>query len=335
MNMNERPIGEATEFRRFWSSIRRYSRDPSFTGFLILVLLIVVNTILMPRFFTYNFIKLNFKTFTPLILVSMAQAIVLISGSVDLSVGASLSLCVVIASSLMKDSTISVLLALALMVVVSLGTGAVNGAIIGAAGLPALISTYATQAVFFGIAMYVMPVPGGYVPEAFYRLYNADVFGFIPAPVAILLIGIGIWYLMSKTRTYRYIYAIGSDQTSAYASGIKVARVRFLAHVFASIFLAIASDCLLMNFASGDARSGLGYTMNSIAAVVIGGVSLAGGRGNIPGAIIGALILGLLTNVIFYANLSSLYQGFAKGMIIVFALALASIPKVREERYMY
>jgi ribose transport system permease protein len=333
--MNVNNVDRPNNAGRFWRTIRPYSRDPSFTGFLILVVLIVVNTILMPRFFTYNFIKLNFKTFTPLILVGMAQAIVLISGSVDLSVGASLSLCVVVASSLMNDSLGNIILVLALMVAVSIGTGAVNGAIIGAAGLPALISTYATQAVFFGIAMYVMPVPGGYVPEKFYRLYNADVLGFIPAPVAILLIGIGIWYLMSKTRTYRYIYAIGSDQRSAYASGIKVARVRFLAHVFASIFIAIASVCLLMTFASGDARSGLGYTMNSIAAVVIGGVSLSGGRGNIPGAIIGALILGLLTNVIFYANLSSLYQGFAKGMIIVLALALASVPKVREQRYTY
>jgi ribose transport system permease protein len=315
--------------------VRRYSEDPSFTGFLILVVLIVINTILMPRFLTYNFIKLNFKTFTPLILVSIAQAIVLISGSVDLSIGASLSLCVVIASSLMTDSLSNMVLVLALMVTVSIGTGAVNGLIVGGAGLPALISTYATQAVFFGIAMYIMPVPGGYVPERFYRLYNSDLFGFIPAPVAILLIGLAIWYLMSRTRTYRYIYAIGSDQRSAYASGIKVARVRFLAHVFASVFIAIASVCLLMTFASGDARSGLGYTMNSVAAVVIGGVSLSGGKGNIPGAIIGALILGLLTNVIFYANLSSLYQGFAKGMIIVLALALASIPKVREERYTY
>ncbi len=265
----------------------------------------------------------------------MAQAIVLISGSVDLSIGAALSLCVVVASSLMGDSMSSIVMVVGLMVIVAMGSGLVNGFLTGGIGLPALISTYATQAIFFGIAMFIMPVPGGYVPQQFYSLYNADVLGFLPVPILILLIGLGIWLGISRLRVYRYIYAIGSNERSAAASGIKVSRVRFVAHLFAGVFVAVASVCLLMVFASGDSRSGLGYTMNSVAAVVIGGVSLSGGRGNIGGAIVGALILGLLTNIIFYANLSSLYQGFAKGMIIVISIALASIPRIREERFTF
>lgn len=317
------------------TNLKTYARNPSFPGLLILIFLVIVNVILKPQFFSYNFLKFNFKTFTPLILVTMAQAIVLISGSVDLSIGASLSLCVVVASSLMSDSVGNMIMIVGLTAVVAMGTSFFNGIIIGKLRLPALISTYATQAIFFGIAMYIMPVPGGYVPESFYRQYNADVFGFIPMPVLILAVGIAIWYIISKTRVYRYIYAIGSNETSAFASGINVSLIRLTAHLFAGIFTAIASVCLLMTFASGDARSGLGYTMNSVAAVVIGGVSLSGGKGSIPGAIIGALIMGMLANIIFYANLSSLYQGFAKGMIIVISLALASIPRIRESRFTY
>ena len=308
------------------------ARNPAFPGLLVLILLIVVNFALKPQFFSYHFIKLNFKTFTPMILVSVAQAIVLISGSVDLSIGAALSLCVVVASSLMGDSTTSIILAVGLMVLVAMGAGLVNGFLVGRIGLPALISTYATQAIFFGIAMFIMPVPGGYVPSDFYDLYSADFLGFIPVPILILLIGLGLWFAISKLTVYRHIYAIGSHEKSASVSGVNVSLVRFLAHAFGGIFVAIASVCLLMVFASGDARSGLGYTMNSVAAVVIGGVSLSGGKGNIGGAVVGALILGLLTNIIFYANLSSLYQGFAKGMIIIVSIALASIPKMREGR---
>lgn len=315
--------------------LARLTQNPTFPGLLILLVLVAANVALKPQFFSYNFLKINFKTFTPLILVSIAQAIVLISGSVDLSIGAALSLCVVIASSLMGDSVGSIILTVGLMLLVAMASGLLNGTLIGNVGLPALISTFATQSIFFGIAMFIMPVPGGYVPQKFYSLYNADVLGFLPMPVLILLIGLGIWLAISRLKVYRHIYAIGSNERAAAASGIKVARVRFLAHAFAGIFVAMASLCLLMTFASGDARSGLGYTMNSVAAVVIGGVSLSGGKGNIGGAIVGALILGLLTNIIFYANLSSFYQGFAKGMIIVASIALASIPRLREERYKF
>jgi ribose transport system permease protein len=318
-----------------WRTLAGIRQNPAFPGLLILLLLIVINVALKPQFFSYNFLKLNFKTFTPLILVSIAQAIVLLSGSVDLSIGAALSLCVVVASSLMGDSMTSMILVVGLMVILAMGSGLVNGLLTGSVGLPALISTYATQAIFFGVAMFIMPVPGGYVPPQFYRLYNTDVLGFLPMPILILLVGLGVWLVISKLKVYRYIYAIGSNERSAAASGIRVSRVRFVAHAFAGIFVAIASVCLLMVFASGDSRAGLGYTMNSVAAVVIGGVSLSGGKGNIGGAIVGALILGLLTNIIFYANLSSLYQGFAKGMIIVASIALASIPKIREERFKF
>ena len=323
---------EETRKQNFGRNLRKTIHNPIFSPLAIMVLLMIITVILKPQSLSYNFIKLNFKTFTPLILVSMAQAIVLISGSVDLSIGATLSLCVVIASSLMADSAINNILVVLLMVIVGVICGLFNGLIIGKLRLPSLISTYATQAIFFGIAMFIMPVPGGYVPPPFYRLYNANIFGFIPAPVIILAIGIGLWFGLSKMRIYRYIYAIGSSESSAKASGLNVSIIRLMAHVLAGIFVAIASVCLLMQFASGDARSGLGFTMNSVAAVVIGGVSLSGGKGSIPGAIIGALIMGMLTNIIFYANLSSLYQGFAKGMIIVLALALASIPRLRRAK---
>ena len=175
-----------------------------------------------------------------------------------------------------------------------------------------------------------MPIPGGYVPKFFYRFYRGDVFGFIPAPIFILLIGIAVWLLVSRTIFYRYIYAIGGNEEGAYASRIKVKTIRFLSHIFANFFVGLAGMCLLMLTASGEYRAGIAYSLNSIAAVVIGGIALTGGRGSIWGAIFGAMTLSLLNNVIFYAQVPSFYQEFARGMIVILSLALAALPRLKE-----
>jgi ribose transport system permease protein len=306
-------------------------KDASFPGFIVLIILIIVNVSLQSNFFSYNTIKSNFMTFTPLILVSIAQAIIIISGSVDLSAGASMSLFTVISAFIMTDTNVLWVVLLGFAVVVA-ASGFINGTIIGKFNLSPLLATYATSAIFMGVAMLILPNAGGYVPKFFYRWYRADVLAIIPAPILILIIGIAIWYGISKTTIYRYIYAIGSNQDAAYASGIKVSNIRIATHLIASIFIAMAGLCILLSTATGDYRSGIPFTLNSIAAVVIGGISLSGGKGNIWGAVIGALILGLLNNIIFFANISSFYQTFAKGMIIVLSLVIATAPKLFEEK---
>jgi ribose transport system permease protein len=123
---------------------------------------------------------------------------------------------------------------------------------------------------------------------------------------------------------------VGGDEKSAFASGVRVARTRLLAHVFAGFFVGLGGLCLLMLTAAGEYRSGTAYSLNSIAAVVIGGIAMSGGRGNIWGAIIGAFILGLLNNIIFFADIPSFYQNFFRGMIVIFALGLGTLTRIKE-----
>lgn len=316
---------------KFIEFFKNYSNNPAFPSFIVLVILVVINASIQPNFFNYSTVKSNFMTFTPLILISMAQGIVILSGSLDLSVGAGMSLVTCIMASLLTDSISNVVLVVILGITVAIVLGVFNGIFVGHVGLPPLISTFATNAIFFGFAMTIMPLPGGYVPKFFYRWYRGDVLKIIPVPIFILLIGIGLWILIKRSAVYRYIYAVGGNEEGAYSSGIKVSNIKLIAHVFAGIFLALAAVCLLLATATGDPRAGNSYTLNSIAAVVIGGISLKGGKGSIGGAIVGAIILGLLINIIFFAQVSSLYQGFARGLIIVISLSLAVIPKLREE----
>ncbi len=314
--------------------LNRIVKDPSFPSFLIMVLLIVINAVLQPHFFGYRIIKSNLQSFTPLILLSIAQGIIIISGSLDLSLGTSVSLFSVLTAYYMTDTNVTLILLIGIVMIFS-ASGLLNGYAIGKLGLSPLITTYATSAIFLGVAMIILPVAGGYVPKFFYKIYRGTVFGFIPFTAFILIIGFIIWGIISRTALFRYIYAIGSNEEGAYASGINVSAVRLLAHVIASIYIALAGICVLMITATGEWRSGLGYTLNSVAAVVIGGISLTGGKGNLWGAVFGALILGLLSNIIFFSQISSYYQIFAKGMIIVLSLSLAAIPRLFEEKYKF
>lgn len=311
--------------------LRSLPQDSSFPSFLMLVLLIIVNAILQPTFFSYQVFKLNFMTFTPLILVSLAQATVILVGAVDLSIGAGISLVTVVMASLMKDSTPSILLIALLGVGVALFLSLFNGFFIGYIGPPPLIMTFATSTVWFGIALLIMPTPGGYIPEAYYSLYGKSLGGFLPVPVLVLLIAIAFCLLLGRLRAFRHLYAVGGSEAAARASGIRVTATKVFAFLVSGVFTAMAALCVVGQTATGDARSGQGFTLNSVAAAVIGGISFAGGRGSYVGAIMGGIILGLLINIIYFANITSFYQEFMKGVIIIVALLIGAVPRLRRE----
>jgi ribose transport system permease protein len=305
-------------------------QNPSTMGFAVLLVLIVVNLILQPTLFTREILTSNLMSFAPLIFAALAQGIIILSGSVDMSIGAVMSFYTIVSASTMSDSNVGWIVLLGLAI--SVGIGAFNGLLTGTLRLPPFITTFATSGIVLGVTIIIMPVPGGYVPRFFYKIYRGALLGIIPMPLAFLLAGLLIWAVVSRTVFYRHLYAIGGAQRSAYASGIHVPRVRFLAHLFAGVFVGLGGMCLLMLTAAGEYRSGLTYSLNSIAAVVIGGVAMSGGRGNIWGAIIGALILGLLNNILFFANIPSFYQTFFRGIIVILSLALGALTRLRELR---
>ncbi|MFP4562687.1 MAG: ABC transporter permease [Spirochaetia bacterium] len=316
----------------FPGGLRNLTKKPSFPAFLILVTLLIVNAVLQPNFFSYRALKSNFISFTPLVLAAIAQGIIILSGSLDLSLGSAISLFNVFVAYYMTDDNVFLMLVLGFFLTVVI-SGVINGLFIGRLKLPALITTFATSAIYLGLAMIILPVAGGYVPKFFYQFYKGSLLRAIPWAAVIMITGILIWYVFSKTRAYRYIYASGSSEEGAYASGINVWKTRLTAHIFASLFIFIAGVCVLMMTSTGEYRTGQSYTLNSVAAVVIGGIALSGGKGSIVGAIFGALALGILNNIIFYSGASSYLQILAKGAIIVLALVLSAVPiLIREKR---
>lgn len=308
---------------------RTLMQDPSFPSILVLVILIIVNAILQPNFFSYRVFQMNFMTFTPLILVSLAQATVMLVGSIDLSIGAGISLVTVVMASLMKDNTSSILLILLLGVAVALFLSLFNGFFIGFVGPPPLVMTFATSTVWFGIALLIMPTPGGHIPQEYYGLYGRSIGGFLPAPVAVLLVALAFCLFLARIRSFRHLYAVGGNERAAQASGISTRLIKLFAFFISGVFVALAALCFVAQTASGDARSGQGFTLNSVAAAIIGGVAFSGGKGSYLGAAIGGIILGLLINIIYFANITSFYQDFMKGAIIIVALLIGALPRLR------
>ena len=307
-------------------------QNPSFPSFLILLAIIILNAFLQPNFFTYRAFKSNLLTFTPLILTSIAQGLIILVGCVDLSVGATISLITVLMASLMGDSVASMLLVVLCGSGLALLMSLVNGFIISYFGPPPLLTTYATSVLWFGIALFFMPTPGGYIPSTFSKMYRSELFSRFPVALIFLIGAFLLLYFISKLKFYKHIYAVGGNEDAAYANGVNVFITKIKVFLLSGLFVALAAVCVVAQTATGDARSGLGYSLNSVAASIIGGLSFSGGKGSIAGPIMGGLILGLLINVLYFANITSFYQEFMKGIIIIFSLAIGAIPKYLKTR---
>jgi ribose transport system permease protein len=290
----------------------------------IFAVVVLFNAVLQPDFFSADSLSSNLQNAAPVILICMAQAVVVLVGELDLSVGAGISLVNCVLASLPAlagwGTGATCLAALA----AALAAGVCNGLLVGYFKQSSLIATFATSAIWFGGALALMPQPGGTVPEVLGEWFAARVAG-LPLAAVPVIAAVALWAVLQRHRFGRRLIATGSSADAVFKSGIDTRLVKLLAYVLAWVFVFGAGLCISAETSSGDARLGLPYTLNSVAAVVIGGISLAGGRGSMLGAICGALVLVLMGNVVYFAGIPSNYQEMFKGAVIVVALSFTFI----------
>ncbi len=299
-----------------WTALRRLGLLP---GLAMLVAVVALNAWLQPRFFGRPSLESNIATFAPTILVCVAQAIVVLNRQLDLSVGAGVSLINCTLAVLPADFAGGAWSSAAIALLVALALGAVNGILVAFVGLPSLIATFATGAVWFGLALLLMPQPGGAIAPGLGDLYGADWLG-LPAPLLVVCLGMAGWVVLGRHRFGRWIVAVGSHPAAAFQAGVPVRWATLGAYVAAWLLVFLSALSISAQTLSGDARLGQSYTLTSVAAVVIGGISLAGGRGSPWGALLGALVLGIIANVIYFAGIPSIWQEFFKGLVVIVAL---------------
>ncbi len=295
---------------------------------LLLALAVGTSAWLQPNFFSPYSLSSSFASFLPLILVSVGQAVVIIGGGLDLSVGAILGLSSVVSLTAMDGRPELV----ALGVVAAVGTGAVcglvNGLIVSVVRLQPLIATFATASVFTGMTLWVLPTPGGSVPRSITATFRTAMIG-VPVTLWLVLLIAVLWLVLRKNVLMRRVYAVGGDPSAAFASLVPVRSTQTFSYTVAGGFAGLGALAVLANSGAGDPFVGGEFALNSIAAVIIGGVALRGGSGGGIGVIVGAIALSLVTSILFFLGIPTTYRQLAQGVIIIAALALSALSSGR------
>lgn len=316
--------------------------DPTLGVICLLLLACLVAVFTLPVFLTganmYNLVN----TSLIVMILAMGMTVVLISGGIDLSIGAVMALCAGVAAQCMLYG-LPLFAALVVALVVGALVGIGNGFLITRLGLPDFIATLAMLGFVSGI-LYIwtkgVPIIGYMVPEFYYVGGLTPLFGFITLPMLIaLLVALVLGGMLGSTRIGTHLFAIGSSRTGAIQSGVRVQRTQVLAYVISGLAAAVAGLVIAGRNTNVPADLGNGYEIQAIAAAVIGGAALSGGRGRILGAILGAITLAATVNIINLAGVPSSYQKIVIGSILVIAVLANRISatvsaRVRQRRAM-
>jgi ribose transport system permease protein len=259
--------------------------------------------------------------------VAMAQSLVVMTAGIDLSVGMVFTLTNCLASALVFGSAAQVGLGIVAVLLVGLLCGAINGLIVIYGRLQPIVATIATSAAYFGVALWIRPTPGGQVDEDLSEALTGKLFDLVPASlVALLVVVVLIWIPYSRSTIGRAAYAAGSSEAAAYMSGVPIRRAKFTAYTLSGLLASIGGLYVTFFTQTGDAAyaSGNAYTLYSIAAVVLGGVSLFGGSGSAIGAIFGAFAFRTIGDLLFVFDFDPLWQPLFQGLVLMAAVSIGA-----------
>ena len=288
-----------------------------------------------PAGFSLNIVNTAANKGALLAFVAIAQTIPVLTSGLDLSVGMVFVMANCLASTLVVGTPFQAALGVVAVLASGILCGALNGLVVVFGRLQPIIATLATGAIYYGVALWLRPAPGGAVNEGLADFITGSLVGAVPFSI-VLLAGavLFIWIPYRRSVLGRAAFAIGSSEQAAYMSGVPVARAKFLAYVLAGFFAAIAGLLLTGLTYSGEANAllGGGYTLSSIAAVVVGGTSLFGGSGGAIGTIFGAFVLRTIGDLLFVFDLDPLWQPLFLGMVLLISVSLGSFRLLRVKR---
>lgn len=270
----------------------------------------------------------------PIALAAVAQAIVVISGGIDLSVGSIMALASVTSAVLMQDQgegfAVGVVVAVLLM---GLLVGAINGSIIVVTRVPDIVVTLAMSFVWAGATLLVLDSPGGGAADWFKGLISGSIGSeWVPRALVVLAVVVGaIWIPLRRSTLGLSLYAIGSDRLSAFRSGVSVGRTKVIAYALTGLFCALGGLAITASTGSGSPVPGA-YTLQSVAAIVLGGVSLAGGRGGLLGPILAVFILQLVRTDLTFLEVNPNFSTVVQGVILIGVVLLGSVLAMRRVR---
>jgi len=318
-------MNKAAGFAPLNTLVRRldFTRRPYLPAILVSILLFTINGYLQPNTLRPGAIVADISTFLPMILLAVGQTYVVLASDIDLSVGSIISLVNVVTVTIIAylgGGPGAIFGGIAAGLLTGMLCGVLNGVCVAILRFQPIVATFATGIVFAGFALWVLPQAGLPTPDAYWETYGENLAG-MPFVLWILAATAIAVVLIANLVFYRSLMAVGGDMPSAYQTGLPVTRLRVWAYTLCGLFAAIAALCLTGDTASGDPLLGAKSTLGSVAAVVLGGTALSGGRGSPLGSIFGAIILGLIGSVVFFAGVPFEFQNLVQGLIVLAALA--------------
>ncbi|MBX2921968.1 MAG: ribose ABC transporter permease [Chitinophagaceae bacterium] len=291
--------------------------------FIALIVICIALSVATPNFFTAQNMLIVLRQVSINGILAIGVTYVIIAGGIDLSLGSVIALTGVVAASFAHPGTYPLLVPVLLGLLTGVVVGLLNGLTITKGKVAPFIVTLGMMTIARGLALvWSKGRPVTNLSKEFNFIGGGDLL-FVPVPILLFVLVIIVSAVILKyTRIGRYIYAVGGNENAAAASGIRVNRVKLFAYIMCSGLAGLAGIVLASRITTGQPNAGIAYELDAIAAVVIGGTSLLGGRGSIAGTVIGVLIIGIINNGLDLLNVSSYYQQIIKGVIIVGAVLL-------------
>jgi ribose/xylose/arabinose/galactoside ABC-type transport system permease subunit len=301
-------------------------------GFIVLI--VVVNAFSHGDFLTVSNVRNVLRQITFTCVSAVGQTFVIITGGIDLSVGSIMGLAGVVMGLFanafpLDNGPLLFIVTMIVGIVVGAGAGYINALPVVRLNLPPFITTLAMLQIARGLAFILahgQPIP--LASNAFNGLGTGELFGQVPYAVVLMLVVVIVFAIvLTRTRFGRYTFALGGNEEAARLAGINTRRTKTLVYVISGALAAVAGLILMARFGSAAPQTGVGYELNVIAAVVVGGTSLTGGRGSIVGTFFGALLIGVLDNVMNLLNIESYTQQIVLGVVILLAVIVDELRK--------
>ncbi|WP_049551218.1 ABC transporter permease subunit [Streptococcus pseudopneumoniae] len=295
------------------------------TTVIALIILMAVITIINSNFLTANNLLNLLLQVTSNALIAFGMTFVILTGGIDLSVGSILALSSALTAGLL-GSGMPVTLAILISLILGCILGVMNGLLISYGKLAPFIVTLATMTIFRGATLVYTngnPITKGLSDTFLFQFLGQGYIVGIPFPVIIMfIVFIVLYVLLHKTAFGKSVYAIGGNEKAAYISGVKLNKVKIIIYSISGIMASISGLIITSRLSSAQPTAGASYEMDAIAAVVLGGTSLSGGKGRILGTLIGALIIGVLNNGLNIIGVSAFWQQVVKGVVILIAVLI-------------
>lgn len=335
--MTTQPVLAGKAARPPLASLQVWARDNSWMlGLLVFMVVLLAFTKLINPYYDVSSLQGLATSVLPLALAAVAQTVVVIAGGIDLSISSMMAVTSCVAAVLMQQypgNELAVVIVIGVLVL-GLLLGAINGGLVVLTGVPDIIVTLATSFVFAGFALLVTPRPAGAAAGWLKDLVVGSLASdFFPKAVIVLILIVAVvWLPLRRSSLGLGLYAVGSNRLAAFRSGVPVRRTKFLSYVIAGVFGAFAGLSLTASTGIGSPVPGPDYVLLAIGAVVLGGVSLAGGIGGVIGPVLAVIVLQLIRNDMTFLRVDPNYGLVAQGFLVIAVLVFGTLVQRRRRR---